>query len=147
MNQPILTFSGTRNGMTESQLRACENILKALQPARVRHGGCHGADREFHVIARDYPRYIHPGDRGQQLWAVKEGFLVPTRDFVFEPTENHIQRDKLMIDLSTHVLATPKGVVEQMRGSGTWVSIRYAKKLKRPLFVVWPDGVVSDWNL
>jgi len=40
------------------------------------------------------------------------------------------------------LIAAPGEFVERKRGSGTWGTVRYARKLGRPLVIIWPDGVV-----
>ena len=43
------------------------------------------------------------------------------------------------MDNSDILIATPKEKEEQLR-SGTWATIRYAKKTKKIVFLVYPDG-------
>jgi len=38
------------------------------------------------------------------------------------------------------VLACPYGYEEEMIGSGTWATIRYALKIHKPLAIIWPNG-------
>ena len=57
-----------------------------------------------------------------------------------EPGEPFLTRNHNIVLFSDVMLATPKQVEEQRRGSGTWATIRYARQAEKPLAIVWPDG-------
>jgi len=40
----------------------------------------------------------------------------------------------------------PKGKVEEWRGSGTWATIRYARKVGKPVTIIYPDGEIQEEN-
>ena len=40
------------------------------------------------------------------------------------------------------LIAAPSGWTEVFRGSGTWATIRYARKLKRKIWIIVPDGTI-----
>jgi hypothetical protein len=64
-------------------------------------------------------------------------------DIICEPRE-YIVRDHHMVDLSRRLIATPQTFEEQIR-SGTWATIRYARKLRLKITIIYPDGsVVND---
>lgn len=148
--RPVVSFTGTRADMTKAQAGRCMAVLRHLTPAYVCHGGCRGADRTFHrlvalVFGTDVPRHIYPGDNAQLRWALEDGQLTERELSVLAiPSDDYLKRDRLMVRLAAYVIATPKGTKEQMRGSGTWASIRYARKLGKPRCIIWPDGSTTE---
>jgi hypothetical protein len=50
-----------------------------------------------------------------------------------------LDRNKMMVDDCEALIATPRLMVEELR-SGTWSTIRYARKCRKPVHIVWPDG-------
>jgi predicted Rossmann fold nucleotide-binding protein DprA/Smf involved in DNA uptake len=147
MSGQISTFmvSGTRKGMTASQKKAFEDLLKSAEAnlQAVRHGDCIGVDEEAHEIVRQCAPtvliHVHPPTNEKQ-----RAFCDQTAG----PTTVHaaaafLARDRRMVDLSDFVVAFPKGEREEKRGSGTWVVIRYARKRKIHLMIVFPDGTTG----
>lgn len=132
-------FTGTQHGMTHEQKVTVIKLLRELNSLPVvgtfRHGDCIGADKDAHALARSagYRIIVHPPDsdrkrawcQGDEIWPMKP-YLIRNHDIV---------------DNSDRVVACPKLVYEELR-SGTWATIRYARKLGRPLYVVWPDGTL-----
>jgi hypothetical protein len=43
------------------------------------------------------------------------------------------------------MISAPAGISEELR-SGTWTTIRYTRKMKIPLSIVWPDGYITHEN-
>ena len=127
-----LAISGTRAGLTPAQKRALES---ALRPAkRLRHGDCVGVDAEAHQIAKAFgvEVHVHPPVDGKQR-AGCEGDVV-------HAAQAYLKRNRAMVDAADAVVAFPKSDREERRGSGTWATIRYARKRNVPLTVVFPDG-------
>jgi hypothetical protein len=140
----VVGFTGTRQGMTPAQKRVVKDLLGELSPVRVVHGDCVGADADFHAIATELgiPIYLRPGHnvRGES----------PTRaycegaDYAYL-SRNYLQRDEDIVkdaDKGDGVLiACPSGMNEVLR-SGTWATIRRARKRHVPQYIVGPDGVL-----
>lgn len=133
-------FTGTRNGLTQAQGDELANLLLILHPQICRHGDCIGADKTFHSLVRAlipgagiivYPSNI-PG-----LRANCQG------DVVLKPSEP-LERNHRMVESSEYVIACPAERMEVLR-SGTWATIRYAKKLDKPMTVVYPDGYIEHF--
>lgn len=130
----IIGFTGTQKGMTNSQKRKLTSLLKSFQPGLVVHGGCVGADTQFHKICRDYlsPRpsiNVMPSNirnkQGDWLGA----------DTV-APESPPLDRNKRLVRLVDVLIATPTQNEEILR-SGTWATIRYAKKCKVPVIILY----------
>jgi hypothetical protein len=134
-------FTGTRQGMTQQQRHTVYHLLHEIQPDEVHHGDCTGADAHFHDLVRETTRDIriigHPpiNDKARAFCIFDE-----TR----EP-KDYIPRDRDIVDESQLLIATPKGFKEELR-SGTWTTIRLARKAKKPTKIVWLDGSITEEN-
>lgn len=139
----ILAFTGTRQGMTVKQMDVVKNFLIRHLPSKVLHGDCYGADIEFHKIVYDYRTFlgisrtepvieIHPSNLSSR--ANNDGDIIL-------PPDDPIKRDRTMVDRCDKLLATPKSFNEELR-SGTWTTIRYARKLGKIIYIVQPDGKI-----
>jgi hypothetical protein len=130
----ILGFTGTRDGMTERQRKTVESWMTLLPLGPLHHGDCVGADAEAHAIARQQRRAIilHPPDikrhRAFCQDSVKE----------HEP-EPYLERNKSIVIACEVLIAAPGGNNEVKR-SGTWSTVRYARTAHRPIIVAFPHG-------
>ena len=137
-----LGFTGTRKGMTLAQKRVVAEICDDLAYDTLHHGDCVGADEEAHHLASQasmerieiWPPKEH--DRRAYCW-YQDQIKRPTI-IVHEP-DDFGARNRSIVDNTDGLVATPKGYQEELR-SGTWGTIRYAMKIKRPVIVIWPDG-------
>lgn len=123
-------FTGTRKGMSAEQKRVVDRMLEGVEVGI--HGDCIGADADFHEIAmkRDLTVHLLPCTLSQQR-AYCSGHSVA------QPRPP-LERNRAIVDSSEVVIACPKGAEESR--SGTWATIRYAKKVGKSLYIVWPDG-------
>ena len=133
----IAGFTGTRKGMTDIQKELVTGLLTSVDIAL--HGGCVGADIGFDDICYRYkPRSIitvvRPSNikRTQGRW-----HYTPC----VKPEKPPLVRDKDIVDFSDFLIACPDGK-EKLR-SGTWATVRYARKQGKKIFIVYPDGTVS----
>jgi hypothetical protein len=144
MQEFHIGFTGTREGMTESQKQQLLlEITKVLQtkPIFAHHGVCKGADGEFHEICLQLYVLIygHPSNL-PNTQAKCENF------YVLLPAKDPLERNKDIIDPSSIVFVCPKSEKEEFRGSGTWAAYRYAKKLNKKIVVIYPDGNIQYIN-
>ena len=137
-----VTVSGTRVGMTKCQREACTRLLRELpHDVEFHHGDCRGVDAEFHNLVYQIRGsvtllHIHPPTLDKDRAFCKPEQMSTT---VYD-TRDYIKRNRAMVDACNVVYAFPKSRVEQKRGSGTWATIRYAKKVGKPCHVVFPCG-------
>lgn len=128
-------FTGTRHGMTAPQRRALALWLRQLfEPqAEFHHGDCLGADAEAHDLAREigYVIHAHPGNSAS--WRACK-----PADHVYEPRAPLV-RNSVIVNMSQVMLAAPHEARELQR-SGTWSTVRHARKTSAPLVIVFPDG-------
>ncbi len=119
--------------MSARQLSRVRGLLRWLKPKEVHSGDCVGADAEFLDIATalGLKTISHP-PRTDAL-----------RDFgsytVELPRDNYMARNRAIVEASDFLIAAPYEIVE-VRRSGTWATIRYARSLGVPLVIYLYDG-------
>jgi hypothetical protein len=121
----ILGFTGTQYGMTDKQKSKAEAFLRTINPDKVIHGCCIGADKQFVEITRKVFPTIEIEAFPSNIRNKTSAIARSLSDKVHDP-ETSLRRNKRMIGLISYLLACPSGDTEQMR-SGTWATIRYAR--------------------
>lgn len=133
----ILGFTGSRRGMTPAQRNTVHCFLTSLPDLdSVVHGGAIGADATFDQLARhlNIERLILPSNIPSQTMADQGSqWLAPQPPL----TRNHN-----IVDACSFMLATPAEYSEIVR-SGTWATIRYARRQRIPVYIIWPDGRIE----
>lgn len=125
--------------MTLDQRRSFVGLMLELRPDKLVHGDCIGADTEAHIVAVlfEVGVRIRPCDiTGKRSHCT--GF-----EWKAEP-EAPLDRNQKIVEDCDILIATPKGPEE--RRSGTWSTIRRARKLGRPIAIIWPDGTIEREN-
>ena len=128
-------FTGTRHGMTPAQERTLHGMLAARQGAVLHHGDCVGADAQAHELASLLGRHvtIHPPNNGRvRAWKTSPDIRAP---------KGYLTRNKDIVRETDILIAAPAEAEEQIR-SGTWSTVRFARKAGKPVFVILPDGTV-----
>jgi len=132
-----IAFTGTQAGMTNAQKAAFKKLLVELGVKTFHHGDCIGADADAHSIAHELGSIdiiIHPPSVN-----TKRAYCSSTK---IMPPEEYLVRNRRMVNLSVGLIATPKVDYEVLR-SGTWMTVRYAVKSYRPVWIIWPNGSVK----
>lgn len=133
-------FTGTRHGMNDCQLLTLKRVIVGIDGVEsVHHGDCVGADSQFHriCIERSFRVVLHPPIQQQnRAWCSGASAVRPSLDY--------LERDHEIIHESDILVATPDGI-EKLR-SGTWATIRYARKCNLPILIIRPDGNISVEN-
>lgn len=128
-------FTGTRRGMTGSQWASLTALLKAFcqryDRVEFHHGQCIGADEEAASIAKELGCWIvsHPPTNQKAI-----------SNFAFDEARAprpYLQRNNGIVNEADVVLAAPGEIEEQLR-SGTWATIRYARRSGKPAEILYP---------
>lgn len=129
----IIGFTGTRSGMTDLQKEATKNALIAIGPKFVIHGGCIGADEDFHRIAKEFGIHIkvYPGH------SAKNGdtsfhFDYSDSDDIRE-SKSYFERNRYIVNDCNILLGAPYSQVET---GGTWYTINYARKQNKQVIIL-----------
>jgi hypothetical protein len=98
------------------------------------HGDCVGADAEADTLAKQTmrPVIIHPPTNNRF-----RAFCTNARET--REAQPYLQRNGAIVRECDVLIATPRTDAEQRR-SGTWSTIRYARKLSKPILLISPSG-------
>ena len=126
-------MTGSRDGITNQAFNAFTTYIKPLQINEAHHGDCIGADALFHNIMQslNIPIVIHPPDV-DTLRAYCVGGQVLTK-------KPYLSRNQDIVNCTDLLVAFPSTKEEVLR-SGTWSTIRYARKTNNPVIIFYPDG-------
>ena len=133
-----LGFTGTRHGMTDAQGQALETLLASFTNVQgFHHGDCRGADAQAHALARTHG------------WAITLHPPIMSGCRAFCPGStttraalHFLDRNHAIVRAADILIATPATVKEEERGSGTWATVRFARKQHKPIYIIYPDGQV-----
>lgn len=127
-------FTGSRSGITVWQrfllrwfLYECYTVTEA------HHGNCLGADSVFaELVYPRFPTVAHPCD----IVALQ---LTRETAHAYRPVKPSLQRNQDIVNECDVLIACPDTMQEQQR-SGTWSTVRYARRVKKPCWILFPDG-------
>lgn len=130
----IYGFTGTSRGMTTAQRLTC--LILFTDATIFHHGGCIGSDAEAHAICLTLhiSAHVHPCNIPSMRALLQEPFTI-------YPPRAPLKRNHDIVDNTSTLIATPRTTYEVLR-SGTWATIRYARKMKRKIIIVGIDGKV-----
>lgn len=136
MDYRSIGITGTRTILTLFQTNWLDSWLTANTAKVLHHGDCTGADDVASVKFHKYGTYIiaHPGDvkKEYQAHSIVNDLSLPV-------TDTH-RRNFAIVKLSDLLLAFPQGKEEDFPRSGTWQTVRIAKRLYRPHIIIYPEG-------
>ncbi len=125
-------------GMTVDQAVEVDDLLENNQDTGfAHHGDCIGADVDFHRIVKQHGMQVigHPPlNNGLRAFCEFDDCRDP---------KPYLERDRDIVDESDWMIFTP-GTFREILRSGTWATVRYARKRNKPGWIVWPDGIVTD---
>ncbi len=127
-------FTGTQRGMTAPQWMTLLGLLDGVS-GWLHHGDCVGADEEAHDLAhqRGLLTDVHPpSNSSKRAWC---------GGTVIRSPRPYIARNHDIVDATRGLIAAPKIALEELR-SGTWATIRYARKIGKPVALLLPDRAV-----
>jgi len=132
-----LGFTGTRHGMTDKQEKELEKLVKAKDFTEFHHGMCIGSDEQAHTLVSSiYPNSIIVGHPPK---AVSTMATLPCKKIL--DADSYLRRNKSIVDSSDYLIATPDA--KERAGSGTWKTIRYARKKGKRIYIIHKNGRVT----
>lgn len=142
-----VAFTGTRKGLTPLQRESLRNVLAELPPGMTLHNGVAvGADVECLDLAWSsnlscFVLWPASDDRFDyaKTWVYSRRALggVARVNAVVPP----LDRNQSMVAACGILIACPEG--PEVLRSGTWSTVRAARRWKREVIIVWPDGRVT----
>ena len=127
----VIGFTGTRSGMSESQWWSFRKLLNESSTSTTFvHGDCVGADSEAHDLAKSLDFYviIYPC-----TLTTKRAFKKGDEEALPIPP---LERNKRIVDRCDVLIAAPLTTDHEVRRSGTWATIRYARKVGKPIIIL-----------
>lgn len=127
-------FTGTRRGMTTEQRLSLARLLRGWT-GEFHHGDCVGSDAQAHNIAErlGFQIIVHPPEN-TSMRAFKSASIA------MDPLP-YLVRNRRIVDATERLIAAPMELSERLR-SGIWSTVRYARKVGRPVAVIMSDGTV-----
>lgn len=126
-------FTGNRDGMTEEQKTTVKRLL-SVRPVELHHGDCIGCDADAHTIAFIFriPVIGHPPDLPGQRMCLH---------YAEEREEKpYLERNHDIVDETDILIACPNKAEADAMRSGTWATVRYARKVGKAVLVVYSSG-------
>lgn len=136
-------FTGSRECSISDTL-ILNGVIKELEDATCFISGAQfGIDSQAAFAAWcHFPNARHiivvpaaPHDKDLVLWAEHEGIEILWMPEVQTDAIAYMERNQYMVDMANHVLAFPRTAKEKFRGSGTWATIRRARKKGIPVSI------------
>ncbi len=134
-----LGFTGTQEGVTPEQAQALVIAAKEASPREFHHGMCIGADHFMGQVLGHVGAIIHghpPTNTSKMAKCLVDVMHAP---------KDYLARNRDIVLCSQALLAAPKG--EETQRSGTWSTVRFARKLGRPVIICWPNGSTTRENV
>lgn len=130
--QPVSTIQA-------AMLGARLERAQTLGATELVHGDCVGGDALAHSIAMLLGYVVHVRPPSNERY---RAFAVGHHNY--EPAE-YMTRNRLIVGHCTELIALPMHLesADESRRSGTWATVRMARRLARPITLVWPDGRVE----
>lgn len=132
-------FTGTQLGTTPQQLSSLWIVLGQLKPVEeFHHGDCIGSDAEAHDLVRrifdDSVIVIHP-----PTIETKRAFKGAD---IYRDPKDYMDRNQDIVNETDILIATPAEDEEKIR-SGTWSTIRKARKRGMSVVLIYPSGSID----
>jgi len=131
--------TATRGDVTNKQMRNFHRTIIALDAREGHHGDALGGDKFAHGAMKQHSMrvIIHPPTDPKA-----RAFC---RGNVTRPAKDYLHRNHDIVDETDILIAMPKDETEQLR-SGTWATVRYARRLQRPIYLLLPSGKITIEN-
>lgn len=133
-------ITGTRKGMNKGQMALLMDILLVEDFTEYHHGDCVGVDKQFHEFITEKIRKCEYKDSIDVV--IHPPLDKKYRAFCKECTtiyeeKPYLERNKDLVDACSLLIAIPDkdGIINKVR-SGTWSTIRYAKKMGKDIVII-----------
>ena len=132
-------FTGPESGATHRQLECLRYLFSEMLLTELHHGDCVGGDAQAHRIAKQHGAYVvaHPPKNPKLRAFVKDA------DEVL-PEEDYLPRNRKIVKQGTSGLFACVPTYEEILRSGVWATVRYARKEKRRIWLIYPNGAFKE---
>lgn len=131
----VLGVTGTRKGANKAQKELILEIIDWTRVRELHHGDCVGVDETMFEIAkaRHIRTVAHPPDKDVLRAFTKS-------DEIRKPLP-YLVRNRNIVSEVSKLVGVPSTMKERMH-SGTWYTIRHARKMRCKIMTIYPDGTV-----
>lgn len=131
-------ITGTRNKdlIQDIQFQKLKLVFTLFKcTVELHHGDCTGADELGFGIAQEirWRTVSHP--------PLNNTYRAFTHSDLELPAKNYSDRNRDIVD-SVFALVGVSATMKEVSRSGTWSTIRYARKMNRELHIILPDGSI-----
>ncbi len=114
-------FTGRAAGITRAQVSTLRKLLQELDPVEWKglHNNGEGSDQTFSEIC------------------IELGF-----SYELTPEATPMQRNRLLVARASRLIAVPPSDSIVKKGSGTWETIKYMWRTRKPVHIILSDGRV-----
>lgn len=134
-------MTGSRDGITPEAMQSLTTFITTnlSEINEVHHGDCIGADKLFHYLCvqNNLKIVIHPPKYNTMRAFCKSDTILPVKDY--------LERNHDIVNSCDVLLAFPASEEEVLR-SGTWATIRYAKKNNKKIIIIHKNGICQNTN-
>jgi len=142
-NLKIGFLGGSYLGMNNYQKMEVDASIKYLKRnfiiTGVYHSGCIGADLEFHEMILNNSLvvdiYIHQTSNAARQAAMTDNENI---NLIYMPEAPTRLKNRTIIDNVEILIVAPKETYE-VRTSGLWGAVRYARKINRTMWIIHPN--------
>ena len=130
-------FTGSRHTPSVKRITKLIEVVKALHTfgyGVLHHGDCIGCDRTAHLVAAGRPLkvVIHPPKLGRyraHCERIEKKLVLEVR-----PAKDYLDRNRDIVAVSELLVGMPTDPdpASEVRRSGTWATIRYARAANKP---------------
>ena len=133
----MIGFTGNRFGLTENQKKEIRTIFDTYQNITLYHGDCIGADTMFHELCVEYKKnninkiinvIIFPPDDDKLRGFNKSDIIMPPKPY--------LKRNEDIVNKCNVLIACPIDKNKEILRSGTWTTIRKARKLNKTIHLL-----------
>lgn len=136
----VIGVTGTRSGATDAQLEelrdlithyAAQDALAGRHITRLHHGDCYGVDEQAHRIALEEGLFVEvhpPAETRYRAYTV--GWAVMYKE------QEYMVRNRAIVEACDVLIAVPVRAQEMSLRSGTWATVRMARRAGKPVHIV-----------
>ena len=134
-------FTGTRHGMTDAQKKAVKEFLSSQKFNEFHHGDCIGSDKEASDIVE---KCREEGEKKIKIVGHPpkyDKFRAYCKCDILLAKDDYLTRNHNIVDTTDILVATPD--TKERLHSGTWSTIRYARKKDKKVFIFNRNGEIK----
>jgi len=138
-------FTGTRHGMNEVQQEEFLKLINSKEFSEFHHGMCIGSDKQAHDMVTKLKMERTKNGKGDIKRAGHppkyKGSMADCECDILMKADEYLVRNHNIVDHTDVLVATPD-TKEKIR-SGTWSTVRYARKLGKKIYIIHKNGRVT----